>query len=102
MVRGDHRTHRRTEGLGIAFGDSGPAITVPGLPSAWTDQGALFAYSDNEALLLVYAHNPAPGPLGTWTLTMFPNSFAALDCEGIVIFTKRTDPFGSIVVDPHD
>jgi hypothetical protein len=101
-VAGNHPPHRRTEALGIAFGDNGPAVTVPGLPAAWTDQGAVFTFSDNLNVLLVYARDPNPAPLGTFVSTTFPNSFTTVDCEGIVIFTKRNDPFGNIVVDAHD
>ena len=81
----DHSPYARTESLEIAFGDNGPAIEVPGVDPTWTQDGALFGFSDSTNDLLVY--NPAGG------LTVYPSAFTAVDCEGLVFMTTLKDPF---------
>jgi hypothetical protein len=32
----------------------------------------------------------------------YVGSFSTLDCEGLVFLTQLRDPYGKVVVDPHD
>ena len=50
--------HPRTEALEYAYGDSVPAITVPGVDTSWTTGGALFCFAQNYGLMVM---NPATG-----------------------------------------
>jgi hypothetical protein len=91
----------RIEAFETAFGDNGPAITIPGVDPTWTQNGALFFYSDSENELLVL--NPANGDNEIYTPTVNPPcAFLTVDCEGLVFFTQLTDPYGKILVDAHD
>ncbi len=81
----DHTAHARIEALEIAFGDDGPAIEVPGVDPDWTEDGALFSFSNKTDDLLVY--NPDGG------LTTYPSTFSTVDCEGVVFMTTLKDPF---------
>ncbi|MHC4079893.1 MAG: hypothetical protein ACYS15_03840 [Planctomycetota bacterium] len=85
----------RMEALESAFGDNGPAIDIPGVDASWTANGALFAFSDSEDALLVL--NPATGETEQYSC-----SYETIDTEGLVFFTQMTDPYGKILVDPHD
>ncbi len=91
----------RIEAFESAFGDNGPAITIPGVDPTWTQYGALFFYSDSENELLVL--DPTTGDSQIYTpVTNPPCAFITVDCEGLVFFTQFTDPFGKVLVDPHD
>ena len=92
----DHTVHARTESIEIAFGDNGPAISVPGVPAAWTVNGALFAFSDSTNDMLVY--DPSGGGFTVYA----PCSFTAQDCEGLVFMTRNQDPYGKITVECRD
>ncbi len=81
--------YRRLEALEYAFGDYDPKIEVPGVPSAWTDDGILFSFSDTDDALLIL--NPEDG-----AAIEYQCSFNTIDCEGMVFVTKRTDIFGQV------
>jgi hypothetical protein len=85
----------KMESLEFAFGDYDPQIDIPGVPAAWTANGALLGFDDDTDAVVVI--DPASG-----ATVKFPCSFATVDCEGLVVLTKATDPYGSVVVDPCD
>ncbi len=92
---GDHGW-TKTEALEFAFGDTDPVVEVPGVPDpAWTASGTLFSFDDNSDSLLVV--NPNDGQAFEYL-----SSFTAIDCEGIEFMSVNNDPFGKIMVDPHD
>jgi hypothetical protein len=85
----------KCESLEFAFGDFGAAITVPGVPAAWTQDGLLVGFDDDlDGLLII---DPA-----TADAVRYSCSFASIDVEGIVFTTQSKDPYGRIVADPHD
>ncbi len=89
---GDHG-HSRTEALEFAYGNGIPEVIVTSVP--WpTDDGVLFSFAQNHGLLIM---NPADA-----TTIVYPSTFALVDSEGMVFFTAATDPYGNIVVSPHD
>lgn len=92
---GDHTVWARTEALEIAFGDDSNAIAIPGVPPGWTNDGALFCFSDTEDQMLIY--HPASG-----SFELYPCSFETVDCEGLVLFTKQQDPYRGILADVFD
>ena len=94
-LKGDHNVWARTEALEIVFGDDSNAIAVPGVPPGWTNDGALFCFSDGKDQMMVY--HPQSG---NWEL--YPCSFRTIDCEGLVFFTKQRDPYRAILADVFD
>ncbi len=93
--KGNHAAWSRTEALEIVFGDDSNAITIPGVPPGWTNDGALFCFSDDKNQMLVY--DPTSG-----SFAMYPCSFVTVDCEGLVFFTKQTDPYRAVLADVYD
>ena len=91
----DHQIWARTESLELMTGDNGLAITVPGVDVSWTQEGALFAFSDNLDMMLIYDG-------GRSNFVEYSCSFVTVDCEGLVFMTQSQDPFGMITVDAHD
>ena len=85
----------RTEALEFALGDGGPMVTIPGVPSTWSKNGALFSFADGSNQFLIV--NPATG-----AARVFDCAFEMIDCEGLVLMTELTDPYGKITVNPHD
>ncbi|MHC4067133.1 MAG: NHL repeat-containing protein [Planctomycetota bacterium] len=84
----------KMEALEYAFGDGAPQINVPGIPAAWTADGALIGFDDGGELMII---DPATG-----NAQEYVGSFATVDCEGLVFLTQMTDPYGKVMVDPHD
>ena len=84
----------KMESLEYAFGDGAPQINIPGIPAAWTADGALIGFDDGGELMII---DPASGAAQEYV-----GSFTTLDCEGLVFLTQLTDPYGKIVVYPHD
>ncbi|MHC4981012.1 MAG: hypothetical protein ACYTGT_18660, partial [Planctomycetota bacterium] len=84
----------KMEALEYAFGDGAPQINIPGIPAAWTADGALIGFDDGGELMII---DPASGAAQEYV-----GSFSTLDCEGLVFLTQLTDPYGKIVVSPHD
>lgn len=91
-LNGDHG-HSRTEALEFAYGNGIPKVIVPMVPWS-TDDGILFSFAQNHGLLIM---NPADA-----NTIVYPSTFALVDCEGMVFFTEATDPYGNVVVSPHD
>ena len=91
----DHSVWARTESLEIAFGDNGQKISIPGVPGGWTNNGALFGFSDSKNKLLVYDRDGG-------AFSEYACSFVTVDCEGLVFMTQLQDPYGKIVVYPRD
>ncbi|MHC4414899.1 MAG: hypothetical protein ACYS0G_06420 [Planctomycetota bacterium] len=85
----------KMESLEFAFGDYDPQVDVPGVPPAWTANGALLGFDDDTDAVMII--DPAYG-----STAAFPCSFATVDCEGLVVMTKAQDPFGVVVVDACD
>ena len=81
--------YKKIEAMEFAFGNN-IEITVPGVTPSWTVDGALLGFDDRENALVVINPNTAE-------VVTIPCSFAAVDCEGVVMFTERTDPFGTVV-----
>jgi hypothetical protein len=84
----------KMEALEYAFGDGAPEINIPGVPAAWTADGALIGFDDGGELMII---DPASGDAQEYI-----GSFKTLDCEGLVFLTRARDPYGKIMVDPHD
>jgi hypothetical protein len=84
----------KMEALEYAFGDGAPQINIPGVPAAWTADGALIGFDDGGELMIF---DPATGAGMDYV-----GSFSTRDCEGIIFLTQLTDPYGKIVVSPHD
>jgi hypothetical protein len=84
----------KMEALEYAFGDGAPQIDIPGIPAAWTADGALIGFEDGGELMII---DPASGAAQEYI-----GSFKTLDCEGLVFLTQLTDPYGKVVADPHD
>ena len=83
------------EALEWVSGDNLRLIVAPGIPSAWTLDGMLIAFSDaNNELLMM---NPSNGDARS-----FPCSFNTIDCEGLVVTTRMRDPYGILIENPHD
>ncbi len=89
---GDMPGTTKCEALEFAFGDDGPAITVPGVPPAWTENGLLVGFDDDSDNLLII--DPSSSDV-----IRYASAAAATDVEGIVFMTKATDPIGKVVVD---
>ena len=89
---GDMPGTTKCEALEFAFGDDGPAITVPGVPPAWTQNGLLVGFDDDTDNLLIIDPSSAD-------VIRYASAAAATDVEGIVFMTKATDPIGKVVVD---
>ncbi len=74
----------------FALGDAQAAVDVPGVPPAWTANGAMVAFS-NQADMLVVVNAidgqalPCPSPPGIEQL------------DGIVFMTELGDPYGPVV-----
>ena len=83
------------ESLEYAFGDNAPQIDIPGIPSSWTADGALIGFDDSGDSVMII--DPATG-----NTRAYPCSFATVDCEGLVVLTKLTDPYGRVVAEPCD
>lgn len=92
---GDHTVWARTEALEMVFGDESNAITIPGVPPGWTNDGALFCFSDNLDQFLIY--HPQSG-----NFALYASSFQTVDCEGLVFFTKQTDPYRAVLANVYD
>jgi hypothetical protein len=84
----------KMEALEYAFGDGAPEINIPGVPAAWTADGALIGFDDGGELMII---DPASGAAQEYI-----GAFSTIDCEGIVFLTRARDPYGKIMVDPHD
>jgi hypothetical protein len=78
---GDHG-YSNVEAAAFCFGDS-DGIEALGLSGPWVDNGLLFAFSENDALLIL---NPA-----TAAAIPYPCSFGVLDFEGLIIVTEAQD-----------
>ena len=87
--------YKKIEAMEFCFGDYAPEINIPGVTPAWTADGALMGFDDRENALVII--NPA-----TAEVIPIPCSFAAVDCEGVIIVTQRRDLYGTVVTDPHD
>ena len=91
----------RVEALEYAYGDNAKNINLTGIPGvtpAWTAQGILFTFGDmDEGGVGLSIVNP-----GTGENVPYPSTFSLTDCEGLVFFTKTTDPFGKILVEVFD
>jgi hypothetical protein len=85
----------KMESLEFAFGDHAPLIEVDGIPSSWTKDGALIGFDDTGNSVKII--DPATGATQS-----YPCSFATIDCEGLVVMTQMTDPYGAVVVDACD
>jgi hypothetical protein len=88
--------YSRTEALEFAFGTASPEVSIGGVPSSWTANGALFGFDDGDEALFII--DPATGD----TIEYGPCSFVTVDCEGLVFTTKWKDGYGQITVDCHD
>ena len=86
---GDMPGTTKCEALEFAFGDDGPAITVPGVPPAWTENGLLVGFDDDTDNLLIIDPSSAD-------VIRYASAAAATDVEGIVFMTKATDPIGKV------
>ena len=93
-----HTGYERTESLEIAFGNGTNQIDIPGVPTSWTQNGALFSFSDNINKLLVYDIGSG-NPIG---IMEYDCSFVTVDCEGLVFMTKNRDPYGALSIDARD
>ena len=82
--------YKKIEAMEFGFGDNAPEITVAGVTPSWTADGVLLGFDDRENALVVI--NPA-----TADVVPIPCSFAAVDCEGVVILTQLTDPYGTVL-----
>ncbi len=91
----DHAAWSRTEALELMVGDNGLAVTIPGVDPNWTQQGALFGFSDSKNMMLIY--DPGGSNFAEYTC-----SFVARDCEGLVFLTQTQDPYGEVTVDACD
>ena len=91
----DHAAWSRTEALELMVGDNGLAVTIPGVDPNWTQQGALFGFSDSLDMMLIY--DPGGSNFAEYTC-----SFVARDCEGLVFLTQTQDPYGEVTVDACD
>ena len=91
----DHSAWARTEALELMMGENGAAIVIPGVDPDWTQQGALFGFSDTLNMMLVY--HPGGSDFAEYTC-----SFVTVDCEGLVFMTRNQDPYGKITVEAHD
>ncbi|MHC4218535.1 MAG: NHL repeat-containing protein, partial [Planctomycetota bacterium] len=83
----------KMEALEYAFGDGAPQINIPGIPAAWTADGALIGFEDGGELMII---DPASG-----STQEYNGTFTTIDCEGLVFLTQMTDPYGKIVFSPH-
>lgn len=87
--------HPGVEALEYAYGDYDPQVQVPGVPPAWTADGALFGFSDDTDTVLVL--NPATGQAVEYQCAL-----DASDIEGMVFMTEMNDPYTWIVALPCD
>jgi hypothetical protein len=91
---GDHN-HNDVEALEYAYGDYDPQVDVPGVPAAWTANGALFGYSDEADSVLIF--NPATGDAVEYECALDGS-----EIEGMVFMTEMNDPYTWIVALPCD
>ena len=87
--------YNKVEALEYGFGDGAPQIDVPGIPSEWTADGALFAFDDDSDSLMIV--DPASGDAMD-----YPCSFSTVDCEGLILTTRSRDPYGPVVANVFD
>ena len=80
-----------------AHGDNMDRINCAafGVPSSWTQDGALFGFDDNTDSFLVI--NPQTG-----ASIRIVTSFQTMDAEGLVFTTLLRDSYGEVVVDACD
>ncbi len=83
------------EAMEFASGDYAPSVNVPGVPPEWTANGVLFGFSDAQNAVIII--NPATGQAVEW-----PCAVNTTDCEGMVMLTIMSDPYGPIVANPSD
>lgn len=85
----------KVEALEWVTGDDMQLIVAPGIPSAWTLGGMLIAFSDtNNELLMMNS--------STGDARSYPCSFNTIDCEGLVVTTRKRDPYGVVIESPFD
>jgi hypothetical protein len=89
--------YSKVEALEYAFGDGAPTIDAmaAGAPAAWTADGVLFGFDDDDNALMLM--DPATGQAVDYNC-----AFATVDCEGLIFTTKSQDPYGRIVATPCD
>lgn len=78
-------SNRKIEALEWAYGEYDPKITIPGVPSTWTTDGCLFAFSDAFDQFMVV--NPTSG-----AYIVYDCAFKVTDAEGLTFFSRRFDP----------
>lgn len=84
------------EALEWAYGDFALSLDCsPDVPTSWTVNGALIAFSEKKDALIVL--NPANGQAKELS-----TSFDAIECEGLVFTTQIRDSYGAIVVNACD
>ncbi len=86
----------KAEAFEIAFGDSTPSITIPGVDPTWTTNGVFFVADGQTQKFGVL--NPATGEFQEWQISGTTSNFVTKDAEGLVLVTLNRDPlYGSFV-----
>ncbi len=85
------------ESLEWVYGDTAAKIDCTGIvpDPSWTAGGILFSFVEPQDALLIL--NPATG-----AAVKYPCAMQGTDVEGLVFTTLNRDPYGKILVDPHD
>jgi hypothetical protein len=85
----------KLEALEFGFGLTAPLLDTATAPAAWTANGALISFcDDNDAFLIL---DPATGA----SVQHF-TSFTMVDCEGIAFLHESLDPFTAVVANAFD
>ena len=91
--------YTKVEALEFVFGKDTPAVEVPGVPATWTENGALFAYSDTVDTFLVF--DPVSGAVVEYD-PPFLTGPSITDIEGLAFFHVQSDPFNAVLFNCFD
>ncbi len=80
----------KAEAFEIAFGDTQPSISVPGVDPSWTTNGVFFVA--DEQIQKFGVLNPATGAFAEYMVGGVPSAFVTKDAEGMVLLTLSRDP----------
>ncbi|MEE8146993.1 MAG: hypothetical protein V3T24_05270, partial [Longimicrobiales bacterium] len=86
----------KAEAFEVAFGYSGPSISVPGVDPSWTTTGVFFVVDEQGQKFGVI--NPATGEFKEWQISGTTSTFITQDAEGLILVTLSRDPlYGSLI-----
>ncbi len=80
----------KAETFEVAFGDTAPPLSVPGVNASWATHGVFFVA--DEKLQKFGVLNPDNGAFVEYLVDGVPSTFVTKDAEGMVLLTLTNDP----------